>query len=217
MVMEVYPKNLEHIARSIYDETDRHYHRKKNEVHSARLGFRILYGPPVFDARYLFLGFQPGGQTDESNEGQHDHWPPASWYLNADTRKDILARKLRRVFNLNSINHMGLNAVFFRAPSLKQWSRTADRADMETFSIARAKEIVNAAAPRHLIVVGFTTLDLLKVGAPYKTVICKKSGGRLAAVGELWGRQAYCIAHLSGARIGNADIEKLRTFFRDLT
>lgn len=73
--------DVEGICRQIYSETRSHYADVAPNLGPAALGFRILYGPPVVRAPYMFLGFQPGGRQDESNEGQHDGWPDQSWYV----------------------------------------------------------------------------------------------------------------------------------------
>src|SRR5260370_12406 len=44
------------------------------------LGYRILYGPPVVRAKYLFLGYQPGGRADSRRIDQLRSWPTECEY-----------------------------------------------------------------------------------------------------------------------------------------
>lgn len=200
------------ILQHVYRETREYYDR--HQIALEQRGFRILYGPPIHNARYLFLGFQPGGETSEAETGQHDSWGDESWYLTAKLRKDVLARKIREAFEVTSANHVGLNAVFFRSPNMKRWHEVACHAELERFSICKAKTIVRTLEPQNVIVIGFGTAQRLCPEWKTETVRISKRGTRLITEGSLWGCPAYAIPHLSGARVGATDLRTLKEFFQ---
>jgi hypothetical protein len=78
----------EGICRSIYEETATLYECKAPRVAGQDLGYRILYGPPVVRAEYLFLGDQPGGRADSRRVDQLRSWPTECEY--ALNKPDLL-------------------------------------------------------------------------------------------------------------------------------
>jgi len=203
--------DVEAICREIYAETRAHYDAVRSVLGSAALGFRVLYGPPVVGAPYVFLGFQPGGTKDESDEGQHNSWPDQSWYT---TSNAPLARQLRYVFGIDTVKHSGLNMVFFRAPRLTAWDRIEPsvKAELERFSLERVERLVAALAPQHLIVIGLRTFRQLAHGDG-DTVLRGKRDNRLVAQGTFGGCLTSGIVHLSGARVSGEDRKLLREYF----
>lgn len=204
------------LCREIYQETRGIYSTAVSQLGAAALGFRILYGPPLLSAPCLFLGFQPGGNAKDAAiglaEGHHDSWPLRSDYATANWS---LARQMRSIWSEELIERCpGLNAIFFRSPSMKAWTQLPRevREKLESFSQERARSIVDALDPQRIIVIGFGTFDRLGgLGGP------GSRGDRdrpLTKQGELWGRPATAVLHLSGARISRTDRDRLRGHFR---
>jgi len=204
--------DAETVCRQIYEETRSHYAELAPKLGSAALGFRILYGPPIVRAPYMFLGFQPGGWQDESNEGQHEGWPDRSWYANAVSP---LANRLRAVFGVEMVEHTGLNMVFFRAPNMKAWDCIPSKLkrEMEQFSLERVDRIVETLRPQHLVVIGLRTFQQL-TKTDGQTALLGQRGNRLVVDGNFGGIRASGIVHLSGARISRYDREQLKEHFK---
>ncbi|MBD9447253.1 hypothetical protein [Rhizobium sp. RHZ01] len=203
--------DAEIVCRKIYEETRSCYDKLKPALGSAALGFRILYGPPMVRAPYMFLGFQPGGRQDESDEGQHDGWPDQSWHANASSP---LANHLRAVFGIETVKHTGLNMVFFRAPNMKAWDSIPStlRRELEQFSLERAQRIVEVLEPQHLVVIGLRTFKQL-TNTNGETALLGQRCNRLVVKGEFGGIPTSGIVHLSGARVSRQDREKLKEHF----
>ncbi|MFC3692130.1 hypothetical protein [Chenggangzhangella methanolivorans] len=127
---------IDTLCQNIYDETRSFYASVKDELADAALGFRILYGPPMIGAPLLFLGYQPGGKKIEDVQ-HHESWPQESDYA---VKPWPLTRQIRSVFGPErTARSTGLNAIFFRAPSVKAWMKlpTPLRLKLETFSAER--------------------------------------------------------------------------------
>jgi hypothetical protein len=56
------------VCCSVYKEVEKFSRTHPLKINGCELGFRILYGPPVLYAEYLFIGYQPGGSCDSRNE-----------------------------------------------------------------------------------------------------------------------------------------------------
>lgn len=203
--------DVEAICREIYAETRSRYAELAPDLGSAALGFRILYGPPVVSAPYMFVGFQPGGWQDESHEGQHDSWPDQPWHANA---KSPLAKKLGHVFGIETVEHTGLNMIFFRARNMKAWNSVppALKHELERFSLERVQRLVEALQPQHLVVIGLQTFRQL-TKTKGRAALFGQHGNCLAVEGEFGGYPASGIIHLSGARVSNKDLESLKGYF----
>jgi hypothetical protein len=202
-------RDAEATCRAIYVEARQQYADVESQLGSSALGFRVLYGPPTIGAPYLFMGYQPGGREIE-NIRHHESWPEQCDYA---TEKWLLAKKVRFVWGDDIVARCtGLNAIFFRAPSIKAWLRIPKqlRGKLEEFSLLRARTIVNALQPKQLVLIGLGTFDRLLVG---EARLVRDRGRVLAKEGNLWGHPAIGLAHLSGSRISAADLERLRTLF----
>jgi hypothetical protein len=204
----------EAVCRAIYDETRHLYADVVSDLGPAGLGFRILYGPPIVGAPYLFIGYQPGGKARDAIDGlaagHHNGWPVRSDFATAPWR---LASEMRRIWGTELIDSCpGLNAIFFRSTTMKDWRQLppALRERLEDFSRERVRRIVEVLDPRHLIVIGLGTFNMLTAGDP---IVCGATGRILAKCGELWGRPATGIVHLSGSRISRADRAILQAHF----
>lgn len=205
-------QTVEELCRQTYKETSAFYDRVAPELGSNALGFRILYGPPIFEAPALFIGYQPGGLI--SNDQDHRGWPARCDYADAEWK---LAARLREIFSVDQLSRCtGLNAVFFRAPSIEGWRRIPLplRREIEAFCRHRAERVVSVLNPRQIIIIGLGTFDWL-VPAPARNVILTSSENKvLAKEAKLWECPAVGVPHLSGDRIRTADRDRLSEFLR---
>ncbi len=205
-------KKAEDVCRRVYEETLRYYDEVAPELGKAALGFRILYGPPVINAPFLFLGYQPGGRKIEYLE-HHVTWPNICDYI---TRDWPLAKRVRSIWEPSIVaRSTGLNAVFFRARSVRLWNKIEKslRKNLENFSRQRAEQIVRALQPEYVIVIGLGTFYWLTEGEP---ALFGERGRVLARKGELWGCRAIGTVHLTGSRISRGDRERLRIYFETI-
>jgi hypothetical protein len=197
----------EEICREIYKETQSFYGQMAPLLGSAALGFRVLYGPPILHAPFLFIGNQPGGRAESVED--HDGWPRRCDYAVAEWP---LAKRMRQIWHIDLLERCtGLNANFFRAPSVRSW-RSLDarlRQDCEAFSQQRAYRILKTLAPKRIVVIGLETFSLLTHGDPVLS-----NGSRvLVKRGELCGVEAFGVIHLSGARTSRSEVEMISGFF----
>lgn len=205
--------DTETICRDIYRETRAFYAATKIALGSADQGFRILYGPPIVNAPYIFVGYQPGGFLVDALPGEHDTWPTDFDYTYETWP---LARYARETWGVPVLKQCtALNYIFFRAPRIAAWRRVPKglRDEIERFCRARAERIVRVLAPQRIVVVGMDTFYALTNGGD----ISLKSDQRvLVRTDFLWGVPAHGIIHLSGARISRVDRDKLATYFAAL-
>lgn len=206
-------QTAEQVCRKVYEETRVFYAEKAPQLGDAAYGFRVLYGPPLTNAPILFIGFQPGGSTQSAEQGlkdgEHEGWPMRCEYAVAPWR---LASRLREIWDIPTLERCtGLNAIFFRAPSITAWNGISPklRSEIEAFSLARAARVTRALAPQRIVIIGLGTFDRLTRGYPELVsdhrVLVKR--------GELWGAPAFGIVHVSGARVSRNDIAKLKGYF----
>jgi hypothetical protein len=214
----------EELCRSIYEETKTFYERKAPRVAGQDLGYRILYGPPMVDAEYLFLGYQPGGGAESKCPVQLQRWPTECEYaLNPSELRNAGWRNPRIVLNMQKLwgvpvlkKSTGLNAIFFRAPDLTEWHRLERglRIELENFSLERAGRIIKTLHPKHLVVIGLQTFDLLATSA---TSALERDGRCLVKQGEILGMAAFGVIHLSGARISGNHFNAIKAHFGERT
>jgi hypothetical protein len=200
-------RTAQDVCRGVYEETRTFYAEKAPSLGDAAYGFRILYGPPTTNAPILFLGYQPGGTTQNTDE--HYGWPPRSEYAFAPW---TLAARLRRIWGGPMLEGCtGLNAIFFRAPTIRAWKRHPYnlRNELERFSRTRAERITRALSPRSIVIVGLGTFDSLTDGV----VDLRHDQRVLVKRGQLWGAPVSGIVHISGARVSRSDRALLKTYF----
>jgi hypothetical protein len=205
--------NAEAICREVYQETRDFYADKEGHLGQDAQGFGILHGPPVVNAPFLFLGYQPGGAKESGYPDQHMRWPEKCVY---PTAAWPLAKQLRLVWSTQTLAECtGLNAIFFRARSAREWSKVEEglRGEMEGFSRKQAERIVRALAPQRIVIIGLNTFRMLTAGG---IALRGASENILVRDGELWGVPAFGIVHLSGARVSREDRDQLKRFFDDL-
>lgn len=204
--------NAEEVCRDIYRETQAFYAEKVLELGSRAYGFRILYGPPIFNAPILFLGYQPGGNIKDAEigvaSGEQTGWPPCCDYAVANWR---LAKRMQEVLSVPLLKRCtGLNAIFFRSPNIRTWKNIPSllHKEVEEFSLTRARIIVETLRPQLIVVVGIGTFDRLTSGVATLT----GNQRTLAKRGVLWGAPACGIIHLSGAQIARNDVSRLKGY-----
>ena len=199
----------ETVCRQIYSETAQLYASLTPRLGAAALGFRVLYGPPIVEAPFLFVGYQPGGKVSTAELGHHDSWPSYCDYARADWH---LAKRIRDVWGKARVERCtGLNAIFFRAPTATDWEKVdaTTKAEVKQFSISAAERITRAVRPKSIVVIGLGTFDMLTEGS----VVLQNGTRTLVRQGKLWGAPAYGVIHLSGAWVSRVDLEALKAFF----
>lgn len=171
------------------------------------LGFEILMGPPRHRPLIAFIGYQPGewkmSVAEARAGGFETRWPAANTYLVGEWR---LAKRLRDMFGNDFISQcIGLNAIFVRARSVKEYHRTVSRADRRAvtkFCLEHVRQMLDAMEPRLVVVIGISTLELFGSSEPD---LRSPTGRVLTRKGLVHGRDAIATLHLSGARIARDD------------
>lgn len=202
--------SAEEVCRRIYRETKSFY--TKLAEGREDVGFQILYGPPHLEAPILFLGYQPGKgcktALEEREYGSEDGWPEVCEYA---TECWPLAKRLREIFGQELLKRsVGLNAIFVRSDNIAAYRAVfdvQDRKKIRSFCIQRVQEIITAVRPRKIVAIGFATLTLFGEGVRD----LKGTNGRiLTRTGKIAGFDAVAVVHLTGARISEADRQRIK-------
>lgn len=206
---------LQALCGEVYRETEQFYKSKAHQMGATALGFAILYGPPILNPETLFLGFQPGGGLVDAEaglkDGERNHWPDRIHYATEEWR---LATQMRQIWHTSTLDRCtGLNATFFRAPNIKEWNTLPGglRQEMEEFSNKRARRLIDAMAPKRIVVIGLGTFDLLADRG--HELVHQEGQKTLIKQGRIWGVPAIGIIHLSGARIRREEMDVLAKYF----
>ncbi len=203
-------KSAEDLCLNVYAETLAFYKEIQPLMGHRGFGFKILYGPPLFKPPILFLGYQPGGSSEDDKReqagGAHERWPAALEYATQDW---TLARNMQKMFGPDRLARcVGLNALFFRAPDLKEWEKLPRelRIRIESFCKGHATGVIRALQPDRVVAIGFKTLELF---GPTKPDISNEKGRVLTKSGTVAGYPSLGTLHLSGAQISNVDRERI--------
>jgi len=197
---------LEVLCRSVYTETAAFYREIQATLGRNAFGYKILYSPPHHRPPILFIGYQPGGSAVDALEGEElgerDGWPSVSEYAVASWP---LAVQLRRMFGSDLVSRsVGLNAIFLRAPSNKDYIRSTGQDKVRVFSFCRERveAMVRAMEPERIVVLGLATLRLFSATRPD---LISPSGRTLTELGSIAHQSAMSILHPSGAQQSTTD------------
>ena len=196
-------------CREIYLEAEPFFARLPREEY---YGFKVLYGPPLYQPPILFVGYQPGGGADdferETARGSDKRWPTECEYA---TESWKLAKQMRQMFTRpRLLQCVGINAIFLRSPTVAHYKRTIDRgmrAEIEAFCLVRVARIIEVIDPQKIVAIGFDTLRLFGDSTPGLTNDNKRC---LTTIGKIGGRSPIGTLHLSGARIAAPDLDRIR-------
>ena len=202
------------ICADIYIKTAAYYAHLAPHLGDQALGYKILYSPPIIDAPFLFMGFQPGGSLSDAQVGKRDGertgWPTMNEYAKASWK---LAVKARRIWGERLLRtSVGLNRVFFRAPGRDEWSLLPSywRNHAEDFSGIHCKAIIAALRPRRIVIFGLHSVPEFIPGRD----TLRSGKRRLVQDGCLWGIPASAVIHPTGARLSATDEELISGHFR---
>jgi hypothetical protein len=200
-------------CRAIYGEAKIFFKPFRISYLENYYGFAIMQGPPLFRARILFIGYQPGGASDdgrrERDRGSEMKWPCT---CNNATGNWPLSKKLQRMFKRPYLKKcVGMNAIFLRSPNTRDYERHFDktvRAQIEEFCLPRVNEIIEAIDPLKIAVFGFQTQELF--GVRWEVDLTNEAGKVLTRVGQIAGYRAIAFPHPTGARgFSNADFDAI--------
>ena len=201
--------NLEPLCQRIYSETRARFGARP-------LGFRVLYGPPVYRPPVFFIGYQPGGGPKRKDahlqEVQMQGYPDEFDYASG---KWLLARRAQDIWGTDLLQRCcGSNLIFPRAETKKNWRATTDaefRLSAEAFGREKLQQLIDAMQPEKLVVIGTTTLRELEKAEVNLT--SPKKARTLIRRGEVFGFEAEAVIHLSGAHISTGDLALIRDHF----
>jgi hypothetical protein len=196
--------------REIYPEAQTFFNSISKKLPSYD-GFKILNGPPIVHTPCLFIGYQPGGSSDDSEQKElrksEEHWPATCEY--ATNKKWILAKRLQKVFEKEYLEQcVGTNAIFLRYKTIDDYKNDVDelRADIEEFCFPRVEQVIEAIDPLKIVVIGLRTLELKLFRESETEVDLKDDDGHpLTAFGKIVGRPFIAARHFSSPYITNPD------------
>lgn len=198
----------------IYRKTAAFYAPLAPHLGDSAFGYKILYSPPIVDAPYLFIGFQPGGGQPDADAGkkagERTGWPTENEYATASWKLAVKARRLWGEKTLRA--SVGLNYNFFRSPNRKAWGRLpAYWCDLaEDFSRVHCKAMIDALRPRRIVIFGLHSAPEFNPGGD----TLRTETRRLVQEGRLWGYPAHAVIHPSGARLSATDDELISRYFQ---
>lgn len=203
------------ICRALYPATERFW--QENGI-QPEFGFKILNGPPIKNAPYLFIGYQPGGGAPEweieKKNNTHKEWPKECEYLKATWR---LATILRRIFPGEVLKDcLGTNAIFLRYKKEKDYRLGVGkkRDAIEKFCRESVGKIVDAIQPMQIVTIGFKTLETLEMFGESKIELSSEKRPLIKSR-NVFGRNALGLIHLTGARPSNPEIDAISEFFKN--
>ena len=144
--------------------------------------------------------------------GERKGWPRRNEYAIASYE---LALAMQKLWGSELDRFVGLNLNFFRAPNQTYWKKLPVelRKSIRGFCVPRARELVEAIAPKLIAVVGFFPIPGFERG---QIVARRENGARLIQEGRLWGFEAVAISHLTGrwSRPNSTEATKIAEYFR---
>lgn len=206
-------REIETELRAIYNDMSRFL---ADFPRNQDFGYKIFNSPPLHRPRVLFIGYQPGGKEDsfqyEVERMSHLTWPTEAEYATAPWQ---LAVNMRRMFGsrLDLRQCVGMNGIFLRSPSVKQYRKDVGRGDrkrLEEFCRRHVLRIVDLLEPQSVVCIGFDALKLFCKTPP--AALHNEEGGVLVRTGNIGPYTANAVLHLSGCRISAPDRRSLADF-----
>ena len=195
---------LDKVVQDVYAKTHQLWKQARSRLRDHDHGFKILYGPPRSEPRVLIVGLQPGGDASRAKDAELrgpsivNEYLSESWPLAAELRK-----RFGRAFLQEAV---GVNAMFFRAPSWAMWQEIDRnlRSELEMFSLEQIKQLIQAMKPKQILILGWDTLDLMG-RAGFREMVANRPLSnaprrrRLLQKGTFGGIPAFAIPHPSAA------------------
>lgn len=210
---------MDHVSlRSIeelYEELKLFYAKIKPAMGDGAYGGRILYTPPKVNAKLMFVGIQPGGDTRTLDR----RWPETNEYAD-DNGARKLGAKLRKMVSSSALrNVVGTNANFFRARSDKEYRKNlpiAVRRKITEFCLPRVSRLIEVLQPRTIFCIGFKAFDDLNPDDEKIDEMQKKGKQPLFKLGTVSDRPVVAVPHLTGYRLASPDIDRIERRLRSL-
>jgi hypothetical protein len=117
-------EQLDIVVDDVYRKTYGLWESVRDRLAKDDHGFKILYTPPRLEPAVLVIGLQPGGDASHMRDEElrrpsvNNEYLSESWPLAAELRKRFGASFLQ--------DAVGINAVYFRAPSWARWQRVEE-------------------------------------------------------------------------------------------
>lgn len=196
---------LEATCRSAYTDIQKRWieHISSNKEQPPYYGYKILNGPPKYGASVVFLGYQPGGCMADHYKylEDQDQWPKQLQYLNGDEK---LWKEIKKIFAKDGCldKCMGMNAIYFRAPSIaewkKGWAEDKRRINLETTCLMHTESILRATSPKLIVAIGYKIADHV----PSLELLNNKGVGKnIVKQAKMFGIDALITPHLSSVRM----------------
>jgi hypothetical protein len=214
--------HVEAFSRQVYADINEIWASRENFYPTWKLGFRILYSPPIFRPNIMLVGENPGcllGQVYSTDE--QAGWPTHNEYV---VQNWPLARKLQSLFSQIGAyktleSSVGLNVNFFRSHSSKsreiglRWRDNPPRLRRELEGICLQKVIglIKVMEPTIVLALGMTAFDALTQNGGTAILTRKGDGARLCAMGNINGTKIAGVIHPTGAQVSNEDLQGVMT------
>ena len=208
--------------RTAYAETRELYDRLAPQMGGKDYGYEILYGPEVVTPSLFILGYQPGctcADKKRSEEDKRSASPPSALAYAGATWP--LARALRSIWPADRMTGMmGGNINFFRAATVNEWTTIplSVRRELQAHSLRTIQQLVEAYAPKRILVIGLDTLKRIPghiIDKGHVSSIDSSRHNPIAQEATLWGVPALAVTHLSGARLKAGDRQNIYNYARN--
>ncbi|NIE81405.1 hypothetical protein [Asaia sp. As-1742] len=209
--------------RTAYAETRELYDRLAPQMGGKDYGYEILYGPEVSSPSLFILGYQLGCKTKDKAMSEEKKRPagPPSVLAYANPKEDWrLANALLNIWPADRMNDMmGGNINFFRAATVSEWATIplSVRRELQAHSLETMQQLVEAYAPKRILVIGLDTLKRIPghiINKGHVSSIDPLRHNPIAQEATLWGISALAVTHLSGARLKAGDRQNIYNYAR---
>jgi hypothetical protein len=199
-----YLNSIETACQNIYTETKMFYTQLQGELKGNDFGFKILNGPPRYEAPVFLISYQPGGSEDAKEKCKPSEctWPERLEHVYEPKWK--LSKELRTLFEplpMQLESCVALNALFFRAPKISAWNKalsTETRERVSEFCLPRVLKILQAVQPKFVLVNGLETLRLLDAKwQEWQKELISTRGVTLVRKGTLANFPSMTVNHIS--------------------
>lgn len=210
--------------RTAYAETRELYDRLAPQMGGKDYGYEILYGPEVVTPSLFILGYQPGCKKEDKTKPEEAKRPadPPDILAYADPRENWrLAKALLNIWPANRMTDMmGGNINFFRAVSVNEWKTIplSVRRELQAHSLRTIQQLVEAYAPKRILVIGLDTLKRIPghiIDKGHVSSIDPSRHNPIAQEATLWEIPALAVTHLSGARLKAEDRQNIYNYTRN--
>ncbi len=202
------------------------YHEWLNKHKEWEPGFKVFYGPVRVHPELMIISLQPGGNSDHYLREDLERFKKGDFsthdentYIKSGNR---FAKAMRAIFHEDTRlleESVILPVIFWRAKSYSEWKRAPDFNEMENFSFAKVRQIIEKLKPHKILLLGNSTgkkLSGIFEIEPWEIIYRRNGaskGHSVARSTKMFSIPTLNLMHPTGARLSKKDeIERNKEF-----